>query len=81
MKKKKIKSNEEVVQLGKAELVESIGPVIQEANGDTLEHVTYRTPPRMDIYTTVPKLPQGEWYGDKLRRQRQRANDAYWKKK
>ena len=80
MKKNKIKPGEEPVQLGKAEFLESTRTV-HEANGDITDHVTYRRPPRMEIYATVPKLPKGEWYGDKLRRKKQIENDRYWKRK
>lgn len=79
MKKNKIKPGEEPVQLGKAELLESTHTV-HEANGDITDHVSYRRPPHMEIYGTVPALPgKMEWYGDKIRAAKQKANDAYWK--
>lgn len=80
MTKNKIKPGEEPVQLGNAELLESTHTV-HEANGDITDHITYRRPPTMEIYTTVPKLAKGEWYGDKARRKKQRDNDRYWAKK
>lgn len=79
MKKNKIRPDETPVQLGKAELLEST-KTVHEANGDITDHVHYRVPPRMDIYTSVPAF-KGGWSSDKERKKKQKANDKYWKEK